>query len=640
MQTIFKKFSNKRNKTVEGFLKNNSRQENWRGLFLFLLFYPLFLGFCVELVQRINLNDIFDWLSYGLLRFYIGYLVILLTLLFLYAISMRLWFSTFLTTTFFVLMSFINYFKINYRGEPFMPWDLTLGKEALGILSSIEMRISFQNICVLIIIIILLISLYFSRQKLSFSVSVKGRLFLGISSLLTIGLIFSSIFLNNSNLEKLNIENLRWSQSINYKHNGFLTGFFINIKHIIIASPENYNQETLEQIFNASFIPSNTTINPKEITPSPEYPNIILIMSESFFDPTQLPNVTFSSDPMPTINQIRAEGKSGDLFVSEYGGGTANTEFEVLTGHKTMYLPSGSTPYQQYIKEETFSLPRYLKTYNYDVLAIHPHEKWFWERNVVYPRLGFDDFIGDVDIDDPKIKGNFISDETAMKEVIQNFEDYQNSSNPFFTFLITMQNHGAYEEKNYPNYDVIVNAPTLSPTNQTILQNYVQGIYDADIALNHLINYFKEVNEPTIILMFGDHLPALGNDYEIYKELGYISQGELSPNDYLNLYHTPIVLWNNYDLASQDLGLIDASLLGSTLLKETQIPLPNYWEILSQYGNYLPRQNNYIQIDEDGNIFNKTDLRDSEKELNDLHWLIEFDTLFGDQILKNSLMTH
>lgn len=608
---------------------HNPKSSQQIGLFLFLFLFPLLLAFFTEFIQRENLLAFMEWFSYGSLRFYLSYLVILLVFLFFYAITSRLWIGALFSSLLFMSLGLVNFFKLDYRGDPLMPWDLFLGKEALGILPSIQLKITTGIIFSLLCLILILYTLSLKNE---IPLPRIGRLFLGFTSLLLLYLMITGVFLNEDQLKKLNIQNLRWNQAINYKHNGFLPGFLINIKSILIESPLYYSQETIDALL--AYYPPEKNNKPIQASVTEETPNIIMIMSESFSDPTQLQNLNFSSDPLPTIHHLQETAISGDLFVSEFGGGTSNTEFEVLTGHKTMFLPTGATPYQQYLKKETFALPNYLKTLGYDTLAIHPYEKWFWARDKVYTHLGFNAFIGDVDFIDPIIKEKkFISDESAVKEVIQHYESQKETGSPLFTFLVTMENHGSYSEKEYSHLDVTLSSEALPHEKTTALNQYVQGVYNADTALDTLIKYFSNIEEPTVIIMFGDHRPSFGSDYETYRDLNYISQGELQDEDYHNLYTTPFVLWKNTSIEKENLGLVDANMLTPTLFNKIGIPLPEYWEILLENQYYLPNQNNYIKIEKNGKIHKESS--EEEEKVNALHWLMQYDEIFGKQGLKD-----
>lgn len=592
-----------------------------------VLVYPLFITLMIEWIQRTHLIDLVTWITNNPLNIYFTYLVILMLFLFFYGLSGRLWLASFFSTSPLLILAFMNFFKTNIRGEPLLPWDLFLSKEAMNIFSNVSIRFSIQQI-IFLCTFLLMILLLFLFRKSELKLSIHYRTSAVLISLLALFFLYNGIFFNAANLTALNITNYRWDQEQNYQENGFINAFSINIKNIIIEKPENYSLATLDDLVENFSTPKVQALSFKESeTETNEKPNIIFIMNESLFDPTILPNVTFSENPITNIDKIRAEGSSGQLLVSEFGGGTANTEFEVLTGNKTLYLPRGSMAYQQYVKGPIPALPSYLKEQGYNTVAIHPYQKWFWERDRVYPNLGFDVFYSDEDFVNPETLTNFISDKSASQRVIEEFELNRETDSPFFCFLVTMQNHGGYNDKNFPNYDIHTQSPLLDMESQTTLENYVQGVYHADAAYGMLIDYFAQVDEPTIVVMFGDHLPSLGDNYQIYQDLGYLASEKLAGADYFNLYNTPITVYSNDNsIPPQDLGLVDANLLGITILDKLGFELPPYWEILLN-GQEVFNQNNYITIDNDGIITDGSTLE--SEALNKKQWLFEYDLLFG-----------
>src|SRR5690606_1038841 len=140
---------------------------------------------------------------------------------------------------------------------------------------------------------------------------------------------------------------------------------------------------------------------------------------------TSMENLEFGTDPMPTVR----EHQTGEILTPTFGGGTSNVEFEVLTGFSNMFLPPGSVPYQQYIKNELPAMPRYLAENGYQTTAIHPYPKWFWNREEVYKHLGFEKFIDIDGFSDPLYKGPFVSDEQVTNTIIEQTEQ---SKKPVF----------------------------------------------------------------------------------------------------------------------------------------------------------------------------------------------------------------
>jgi hypothetical protein len=196
-----------------------------------------------------------------------------------------------------------------------------------------------------------------------------------------------------------------------------------------------------------------------------------------------------------------------------------------------------------------------------------------------------------------------------------------------------MQNHCSYLDKGYNNFDVTTSSDALDEESLEMLNNYVQGVYDADAAYGEIVNYFKNVDEPTVIVMFGDHLPGLGEDYQVYRDLGFIDTDDLEGDDYINLYSTPISVYSNTDsIDLSNLDLVDANELGIEVLDRCGFTLPSYWAfLLDQQQDFS--QNNYVTLNSDGTL--TEGISAQTESFNQEQWLLEYDILFGDGYLEN-----
>lgn len=164
-----------------------------------------------------------------------------------------------------------------------------------------------------------------------------------------------------------------WRQIENYSENGFIAGFFTNVGNAFVHKPEDYDRNRTERL-------AKSEIAPKPISSSNVSPDVILILSESFWDPTKLPGVTFSKDPIPNFRKLRAQNGGGDFISPVFGGKTALVEFEVLTGTPVSWLPSGSVPYQQYLRNPIPSVPFEFRSTGYSATAVHTYHKAFFNR--------------------------------------------------------------------------------------------------------------------------------------------------------------------------------------------------------------------------------------------------------------------
>ncbi|WP_176461838.1 sulfatase-like hydrolase/transferase [Anaeromicrobium sediminis] len=360
-------------------------------------------------------------------------------------------------------------------------------------------------------------------------------------------------------------------------------------------------------------------------------PNIIVIMSEAFWDPSVMKGIEFSTSPTANISKLKETSIYGHLESPTFGGGTANSEFELLTGNSIHYFKPGYMVYPNEIKAPIMALPSILKSQGYNCKAIHTFKGWYWNRREVYKHMGFDEYRSEEYLIDPIKKGFFISDEYLTDTIIKELEV---SENPLFVFAVTMQNHGPFNDNRYKdhNKDIKVSA-NVSAESLQILQTYAQGAYDADKALGKLTDYCSKLSKPTIVLFFGDHLPFLGQNYKVYNEAAYLSKDNLNHENDIKLSSVPFILWSNYKTTSQDLGLLNTSFMGSYLLDYAELDMPNYFKFLQEFSKEIPVINRKYAIDMEKNIINS----DNEKYIayNNDYLLVQQNMFYEDRVFED-----
>jgi phosphoglycerol transferase MdoB-like AlkP superfamily enzyme len=238
--------------------------------------------------------------------------------------------------------------------------------------------------------------------------------------------------------DRLQVVPMMWDQKENYRSNGFILAFIFNVPMADVAAPAGLNTEALDAIPARNY---GYLAGPRE------KPDVIMLMSESFWDPTRMKNLNFSADPMPTIRA----SQSGHVFSPEFGGMTANVEFEALTGFSNAFLPYGSIPYQQYIRHDVPSLATFFRGEGYTARALHPFSGWFWNRNEVYKDFGFEEFRTEETLPPMEKRGIFASDDSLMKEIMREGDGLDK---PFFFFAVTLQGHGPYEANRYAHNSI------------------------------------------------------------------------------------------------------------------------------------------------------------------------------------------
>ncbi|MCD7709513.1 MAG: LTA synthase family protein, partial [Clostridiales bacterium] len=268
--------------------------------------------------------------------------------------------------------------------------------------------------------------------------------------------------------------------------------------------------------------------------------------------------------------------------VSVCGGNTANSEFEFLTGNTMAFLPTGSIAYQQYIKNEIDSLPNWLEQLGYDTYAQHPYASSGWDRDRVYPLLGFMNLNFYDDYQNRTYVRNYVSDACDMKHIIQTYEN-RDTRKPFFLFNVTMQNHGGYTDA----YDNLTNTVTAG-LGSDVLDQYLTLLSLTDKALEDLISYFSQVDDDTMIIFFGDHQPNDSVVKKVWTSNG-VDASSLTEGQERERYLVPYVIWANFDIDEATEKDTSLNFLAAQALELAGVPT-------SAYENFLLELNDYYSV--------------------------------------------
>lgn len=351
-------------------------------------------------------------------------------------------------------------------------------------------------------------------------------------------------------------------------------------------------------------------------------------MNETFWDPTLLDGIEFNKDPLPTFHSLTKNHTHGYLVSPEFGGGTSNIEFEVLTGHSMSFFPTGIMAFNKFLKHPVTSLATIFRDNGYQTLGLHSYKRWFWKRDTAYDLLGFDKFVSCEEFSNPEYKGTFISDEEFARKVI---EEKEKADKPLFMYGITMQNHGPYSNKRYDDTEIKVTG-NLTEKEKEELETYTQGVHDADKSLKMLIDYFSDLGEPTVIAFYGDHLPMLGEDFSIFKKTDFIHSTKIvewNEQEKLKMQSVPLLLWSNYKKDITNIEHLSTAYFGSYLLDFVGFNKPAYFDYIFNLSKQLPILLNRIQMP----IKNNVDEFSIEGEKHK-YWLLQYDQLFGNNYLN------
>lgn len=451
------------------------------------------------------------------------------------------------------IFNFSAYLVELFRGTPLIPSDLLAINTAIGVAKeySFTPDHKFIKATVLAVFFITLvfkfpIKLNFRHKKLIYPAS---GLLLALAILVPMGLY---------DVSALDVD--LFDQQKTNKMYGTTYNFYVNMRKMSLDKPKDYNKEEIKKILDS--VPKS---HPKDT------PNIIVIMNESFADLKTVGDFATTAEYMPFFDKMEKNAIKGQAIVSPYGGYTCNSEFEFLTGISMGLLPQGSAPYLQYITRPMPNvLSAYLKEMGYTTIVWHPYYKRGWNREKVYKLFGFDRFIGldnmEECVDPDRVKNirNYVSDESSYMGIKNLFES-KKKGEKLFVFNITMQNHGGYWESS----DTTVYLQGMRG-HYPETEQYLTLVQKSDVAFSNLIEYFSKVKEDTLVLMFGDHFPAI--EQKFYEELKNKPLYQWSFEESLTRYIVPFVIWANYDIEEQKDVVTSVNYLQNYLLEVANIP--------------------------------------------------------------------
>ena len=519
--------------------------------------------------------------------------------------------------------------KIMFRNEPFYPWDVSLVQEATNIVSKLDIVLTKTMIAGLIFVILGLVLavladiFWMKKLKLSY----RAKLLSGLAALgLFIGCgcgLFSDAYLKSHEIVIRN-----WDQLSGYQEYGFVYSFIANYKNAKINSPAGYGEAAVLEIAGRA---EDLAAEEKNAGPTVENPNIIILMSEAFTDINSSAALHFEQDITPTLTALQKSYLSGRALTQQYGGGTANSEFEVLTSYSPYYLPGGTIAYMSYVNSGTNSYVSFLKDQGYSTIAAHPYLRTFFSREKAYAAMGFDAYYSEEDFEGAeRIRWDtYISDAALTDKIIALYEENLATGKPFFNHAVSMQNHASYGKNDYPEEDTVSfeSDVELSEEEYGVLASYATGIRLSDLALGRLIEYFEQVEESTVIVFFGDHMPHLGVDnWELLERIGYLTgSGEEKE---LRFFSTPYIIWNNFEeepvAQSQDLSMFQ---LLPYMTRSLGLSRPTFYAYMDGLTAWFYGVTPNICLDAQGNpVF---ELEPEAWRRFEEYWMIVYDGLIG-----------
>ena len=536
------------------------------------------LYFVIEAICRHSFTEAWTYMTTRPLVFAYNAAFIFTTMLIVYLFRKRIFWRIFVGSLW-LFLGIVNVVLLLNRVTPFTGPDVKNLTDGLSIakkyLTRTQMTIGavLLGIAVLILLIILIRSPKY-RGKLKYKVNIP---------LVLVGVLaFGGI--TQLALEKRVLSNYFGNIAFAYEDYGFPYCFAASLFNTGINQPSSYSEETMKEISNDGALTTSETSLPSE-----ERPNIIFVQLESYFDPTEVEWLRFSEDPIPNLRKLYKEYSSGYFKVPSVGAGTANTEFEVLTGMSMRFFGPGEYPYKTYVKTHVLeSAATALTSLGYGAEALHNNGGNFYSRAKVFNDMGFDHYTSKefMNILKTTPKG-WATDDILVPNIMESMDT---TAGQDFVFTVSVQGHGDYPtEPTLENPEIKVTG-VEDEGKRNAWEYYVNEVHEMDKFVAQLIEAVEARNEPSVVVFYGDHLPTLGLEAKDLKSK--------------YLYNTNYVIWDNIGLQKKD-GNIAA------------------YQIMAEVFDRLDIHS--------GTIFNYHQQRNKTKHyLSDLE-LLQYDIMYGKQ---------
>lgn len=504
-----------------------------------LLFHGLLACILVIAIEWMSRHSLISALGFCFgtpLTFLYNVFLIFASLLIVYLFKRRA-VVRIIITVFWVLLGVINGCVLANRVTPFNFTDLKLVGDLLDMKNSKYLSLAAEVVAIVAIAAIIFFVILMIIKGPKFSGKVH-RLRNGVC---LVACVFSIPFITKAAIHSDILSGYFGNLAQGYEEYGFVYSFASSVVDIGMQEPEDYSEETIDGI-NASVDVGETTADTEDL------PNIIFVQLETFIDPYELNFLEYSEDPIPNFHSLMENYGSGYLTVPVVGAGTANTEFEVLTGMGIQYFGLGEYPYKTILKETSCeSAASDLKQLGYSTHALHNNGGNFYSRAEVFSQMGFDTFTSKelMNITEYNEIGSWPTDDILLEETTKILDSTEDQ--PDFLYTITVQSHGSY-----PTYQVFEDPAIEVTGGETEEENYqweyyINELHEVDQFIGDLIDELSARDEKTILVLYGDHLPTMG----------------LEDSDMNNgsIFQTTYVTWNNFGLEMEDRDLTSYQLM-------------------------------------------------------------------------------
>ena len=510
------------------------------------------------------------------------------------------------------VLSIANRIKLEVRDEPVFPRDFALLKEVGSAMESYDIQYPMSTIAVVLLTTLALVVLGLFIGCRPFPLARLrgwlGRLLGAAGSMGILVALLLTVYASNDLYNSFRVSNAYYIPSV-FNELGFPYCFCHQFTTYPIDRPAGFDKATA-----ASWETGDQPGQGEDV-------HLIMVMNEAFSDLTDDPAFTYTeeNDPLPNLHALQSDphAVSGHVVVPGFAGGTANTEFDVLTGMQTNALSASATSSFRVVNRDLDSVLRVFASDGYHTSFFHPGDDWFYNRENVYDWLGAEETVFADEMENLAYKGRWVTDDYMAGFIEEKFEEAVAQGELLCNYTTTIQNHLSYTADKYGEgyvYPPVETDAQLTDDVRTMLEVYIEGARDADAMLGRLVDYFSQTDEPVVLAFWGDHLPYLGDNQLAYTQLG--SEVGLPEEERVNTlcsYETPYVIWANdaaaealdWESAVEGLDLpetnrLSASFLGAALLELTGRGEESPWfAFLNQLRRELPvvQKKTYMTMD-------------------------------------------
>ncbi len=552
---------------------------------------------CLWMVEILNENDVFeDLAAWQVLMNLVWYYSLFVALRLLLGRNRR---AAALSTVLAFVFGLVNHYVLRFRGRILFPADITGWRTAANVAEGFDYSLDQYIIQAAVLLVAYLFLVFVCvPQKKRAKIKLPAALVLW-----AVILGYGYAFFCTGMLPALGIFTQQWVT----QRNGFLLNFTIALRYSSVEEPEDYSEETVLELMEE--YPG------LEGDPSKQPTNLIVIMNESFGDFSIFDRFESSEDPTPFLHSLEENTIKGWMYSSVTGGGTATVEFEYLTGFTSLFQPPHTVAYQLYVEEGMPSLAALAGNIGYDTTAFHPYKSSGWNRVLAYQYLDFDKQMYEEDVIDPYYIRHYVSDKSDYEMIYRSTEEEDTS----FFFNVTMQNHSGYAQ-GWNNLERTIELPENLNNADHSAQQFFCLMEESDKALEELITYYSQCDEPTMIVFFGDHQPPLTNAF--YEQLYGKKLSERTTQEVMQQYAVPFFIWANYDIEERQDVVISPNYLGVLTAQVAGLPMTGFMNFLSQMYEDLPAITPVGFVTDDGQFLSEEELSEEDQE-----WLRQYEIL-------------